>query len=360
MRIAQIAPIVERLPPKKYGGTERVIYHLTEELVRKGHDVTLFATGDTISSAKVVSVVPKGLREMGVKDMYGFNIHSLTNMGLAYSMADHFDIIHDHNPHMGLPTANMSRTSVVMTWHGPFEGMTEYFAQFNRPHLVSISAAQARLAPGLRFTGNVYNGLPMDHYPFGENAKDYLLYVGRIDHEKGVHIAIDAAAKLGMKMIIAAKLDDSEPHIKAYFDREIAPRLEKHQALVTWIGEVDEEERNELMSGAIALLHAVQWPEPFGLTLIEAQACGCPVVAFNLGSIPEVVQHGVTGYVVTNLKQMVEAVRKIDEIDRAACRAWALEKFSTARMADGYEAIYQKILQDRSRRIFSPMSPKFA
>lgn len=349
MRIAQIAPIVERLPPRKYGGTERVVYHLTEELVKKGHDVTLFATGDTVTSAKLVSVVPRGLREMkGEKDIYGFNLHSLLNMGLAYSMAAEFDIIHDHNAHMGLPTANVVSTNVVMTWHGPYDaGMTEYFSRLSRPHLVSISRSQAALAPSLRFAGTVYNGLPMEHYPFAGSAADYLLFVGRIDMEKGVHFAIDAAVATETRLIIAAKLDDAVPAIKKYFDEYIAPRLAKHADLVTWIGEVDEAERNQLMTRARALLHAVTWPEPFGLTLIEAQACGCPVIAFNKGAIPEIVRDGATGYVVEDLAGMIRAIKDLPKIDRAQCRAHALENFNATRMAEGYEAIYRRVLRAR-------------
>ena len=346
MRIAQIAPIVERIPPKKYGGTERILYHLTEELVKRGHEVTLFASGDTKTSGRLVSVVPKPLREMqGEQDIYGFNVHSLMNTGLAYAMQDQFDIIHDHNPHVGLPTANISRTPVVVTWHGPYdERMHKYFNLLRKPHLVSISRSQARLAGGLEFAGTVYNGLAMEHYPFGEQARDYLLFVGRIDKEKGVHHAMDVAIRLGKKLIIAAKLDDQVPVIKEYFDAEIAPRLKKYPRLLRWIGEVDEQERNDLMKDALCLLHAVTWPEPFGLTMIEAMACGCPVVAFNLGSIPEVVQNGLTGFVVENVDGMIEAVKRIKTISRSTCRAYALGTFSATRMADGYEEVYNRIL----------------
>ncbi len=346
MRIAQIAPIVERLPPKKYGGTERVIYHLTEELVKRGHEVTLFATGDTSTSARLISVVPRGLREMqDEKDIYGFNTNSLLNMGLAYSMQDQFDIIHDHNAPMGLPTANIAKTPVVMTWHGPYDDqMRRYFSLLRGPQLVSISHSQARLAPTLDFLGTVYNGLPMEQYPFGTKSKGYLLYVGRIDPEKGVHHAMDVAIKLNKKLIIAAKLDDGVPHLKKYYLDEIEPRLKKHPKLLRWIGEVDEAERNKLMAGALCLLHAVTWPEPFGLTIIEAMACGAPVVAFGLGAIPELVREGVTGYVVENVDQMAKAVQRIDAIDRAACRAHVLENFSAKRMADGYEEAYRRAI----------------
>lgn len=347
LRIAQIAPIVERLPPKKYGGTERVIYHLTEALVRRGHDVTLFATGDTKTSARLVSVVPRGLREMpGERDIYGFNGRSLLNMGTAYAMAGEFDIIHDHSPHMGFPTANVCATPSVMTWHGPYDrAMTEFFGTLTRPHLVAISYSQARLAPALRFAGTVYNGLPMEHYPFSDAPEEYLLYVGRIDAEKGVHLAMDAAVRLGMKLVIAAKLDAQVPHIGRYFEAEVRPRLDAHPELLSWIGEVDETARNALMKNAKAFLHAVQWPEPFGLALIEAMACGCPVVAFRNGAIPEIVAHGKTGFVVGNLDEMVEAVRQIGAIDRRACRAHALAHFSAERMAAGYEEVYDRVLK---------------
>jgi glycosyltransferase involved in cell wall biosynthesis len=351
MRIAQIAPIVERLPPKKYGGTERVIYHLTEELVRRGHEVTLFASGDTKTSAKLVSVVPKALREMpDEKDIYGFNVHSLLNMGLAYSRHEEFDVIHDHNAHMGLPTANVvtDKTPVVMTWHGPYdERMTRYFQELTRPYLVSISNSQAKLAPGnLNFLGTVYNGLPMGHYPFSGTPGEYLLFVGRIDPEKGVHHAMDVALALNRKLIIAAKADVQVPAILEYFKKEIEPRLKAHPEQLQWIGEVDEEERNQLMQGALAFLHPVQWPEPFGLTLIESMACGTPVVAFGLGAIPEVIKDGHSGYVVSTTQEMIEAVRKIErgEIDRGECRQWALSNFSAQRMADGYEKIYEKAI----------------
>ncbi|MBX4205053.1 MAG: glycosyltransferase family 4 protein [Candidatus Doudnabacteria bacterium] len=346
MRIAQIAPIPERVPPKKYGGTERVIYYLTEELVKMGHDVTLFASGDSITSAKLVSVVPKALREMpNEKDIYGFNVNSLLNMGLAYSMQDQFDVIHDHNAHMGLPTANISQTPVVMTWHGPYdEEMNRYFSMLNRPYLVSISDAQAARAPGLSFVSTVYNGLPMEHYPFSPTHKGYLLYVGRIDMEKGVHISMDAAVRLNRKLVIAAKLDDQVQSIKKYFDDYIQPRLAVHPELLQWIGEVDEDTRNELMKNAMCLLHAVTWPEPFGLTLIEAMACGCPVVAFNQGSIPEVIDDGKTGFIVENLDEMVAAVKKIDRIDRAHAREYAIQTFSARRMAQGYLDVYERVI----------------
>ncbi len=350
MRIAQIATIVERIPPPKYGGTERVIYHLTEELVKKGHDVTLFASGDSITSAKLVSVYPISLRRAKVKDLYGFNIHSMANMGLAYSMQDQFDVIHDHNPHMSLPTANLATTPVVMTWHGPyFPDMREYFSNFPKTNLVSISNAQAASAPELRFVGNVYNGLDLENCSFSKNHKGYILYVGRIDMEKGTHIAIDAAAKLKKKLIIAGKLDDEIPHIKEYFVKYVRDRLKKHKKYVTWVGEVNDRQRNNLMKNSLCLVHPITWPEPFGLTLIESMACGAPVVAYNLGSIPEVIQHGQTGFVVDNFKQLLAAINRTDTLNRERCRSYAVANFNAKRMADGYEAVYKKVLAENRR-----------
>ncbi len=344
MRIAQIAPIAERVPPKKYGGTERVIYALTEELVKRGHEVTLFATGDSQTSAKLVSVFPTSLREAKTKDLYGMNTYSSMNNGLAYAMQKEFDVIHDHNPHLGLAAANIATTPVVMTWHGPYnQEMQEYFRLLNRVNLVSISKSQA-LRANLPFAGNVYNGLDMQNYPFSAKPNDYLLFVGRIDVEKGTHIAIDVAVRLKKKLIIAAKLDDDIPHIHNYFVRQIKPRLARHKDLVQWVGEVDEPQRNELMKNALCLLHPVTWPEPFGLVLIEAMACGTPVVALNLGSIPEVVEHGKTGFVAKNFGELLEGVRNIGTINRTYCREYALNRFSAKQMAIGYESVYQQVI----------------
>lgn len=338
-----LAPIVESIPPKKYGGTERVIYNLTEELVRRGHDVTLFASGDTKTSAKLVSVTPKSLRQLNIKDLYGTNTWSMLNIGLAYEMQDYFDIIHDHHCEISAAVANLSETPVVLTLHGAInENNKPLFEFLDNIYYVSISRAQAKPAPKLNWIGNAYNGLAMEEYPFSSTDEGYLLFVGRITAEKGVHLAIDAAWKLQLPLIIAAKLDEVE-HDQQYFRKFIKPRLAKYHKLVKWIGEVDEEERNKLMSKALCMLHPVMWPEPFGLTLIESMACGAPVVAFNKGSIPEVVDSGKTGFVVENLSQMIKVVKNIKTIKRADCRKYALDTFSAKRMADSYEQIYKKV-----------------
>ena len=339
MRIAQIAPIIERVPPKKYGGTERVVSALTEELVKRGHEVTLFASGDSITKAKLVSVYPRALREARVKEMYGLNPWTLMNIGTAYQRQSEFDIIHDHTGHYSLPTANLASTPVVMTEHGPFIfEVRRIFRTLRNPYVVTISHSQGAAAPDLHYGGNVYNGLPMKDYPFSDTHEGYLLFVGRICMEKGTHFAVQTAQELNLPLIIAAKL---EPVDRAYFREYVEPFLTDE---IRWIGEVNEEERNKLMSKALCFLHPVTWPEPFGLTLIEAMACGSPVVAFGRGSIPEIVQNKRTGFVVHTIDEMIAAVEQIGTIDRRRCRRHALASFSAERMAEGYEDVYKKIV----------------
>lgn len=342
MKIAQIAPIIERVPPKKYGGTERVVYALTEELVKLGHDVTLFASGDSLTSARLISVYPKPLREAKFENLYGANPWTLLNVGLAYKLQNNFDIIHDHNNEISLPVSNVAHTPVVMTIHGAFnENVKKIYEILNKVNIVSISNAQRIPMPNLNYVANVYNGLKMDNYPFSDKDEGYLLFVGRISLEKGVHHAITVAQHLNLPLIIAAKLDTEARHDIAYFKEYIEPKLSDQ---IKWIGEVNEEERNDLMSKAICLLHPLTWREPFGLTLIEAMACGCPVVAIGKGSIPEIIVDQKTGYIVDDVYEMIEAVKKIKKIDRNECRNYSLINFNSLKMAKEYEKAYYKVL----------------
>lgn len=339
MRIAQLAPLAERIPPKKYGGTERVVHALTEELVRRGHTVTLFASGDSETSAQLAAVYPVGLREAGLVDIYGSNIWPLINIGTCFARQQDFDIIHDHLGFLTLPTANIAETPVVTTMHGPFTAdMRAIYRRFRKPHVVSISDSQRRGVKDVNFIGTAYNGLSMEHYPFSAEHDGYLLFVGRLSMEKGVHHAIRAAQELNMPLIMAAKLEAVD---RPYFKEYIEPRLSKK---IQWIGEVEEEERNKLYSRAYAFLHPVTWKEPFGLTLIEAMACGAPVVAIGKGSIPEIVKHGKTGFVVGEPDELAEAIERVPTIRRRSCRTHALKHFSGAAMADRYEALYAEIL----------------
>lgn len=346
MKIALLAPIIERVPPKKYGGTERVIYNLAEELVKKGHDVTLFASGDSLTSAKLVSVYPRSLREVKIKDLYGPNILTMLNIGLVYQEQDKFDIIHDHIGHLSLPTANISKTPVVITMHGPFTAENKkIFETLNNPYMVTISKSQTfRMPLGVNHAGTVYNGLAMENYPFSKNNEGYLLSVGRISMEKGTHLAIEVAQHLNLPLIIAAKLESTDMQ---YFNEYIGLSLSDQ---IRWVGEVDEEERNRLFSKALCSLHPNTWREPFGLTIIEAMACGCPVIGFNEGSIPELIENGKTGYVVNDVEEMIEGVLNINKIDRQECRKHALENFNSKKMADGYEAVYKKILKQLPKK----------
>ncbi len=340
MRIAQIAPLVERVPPKKYGGTERVVYALTEELVRRGHEVTLFASGDSLTTAKLVSVYPQNLREAKVKDLYGTNIWTMLSIGTAYSRQAEFDIIHDHNAYLSPPTAQLATTPTLLTIHGPFiPEIISLFKGLRKPFIATISNNQRLSAPGLNHIGTIYNGLDLKNYPFSHEHDGYLLFVGRISMEKGVHFAIEAALQLKMPLIIAAKVETVD---QQYFEEYVKPKLNDQ---IRWVGEVDEAERNQLMSRALCFLHPVTWPEPFGLTLIEAMACGCPVVAFDQGSIPEVVEDKKSGFVVHDIEGMIQAIRNIPTISREYCRQYALNNFNERRMADGYEEVYRQIIE---------------
>ncbi|MBI2020539.1 glycosyltransferase family 4 protein [Candidatus Daviesbacteria bacterium] len=352
MRIAQIAPIIERVPPEKYGGTERVVHALTEELIKLGHQVTIFATGDSKTSAKLVSVFPRALRKTKIENLYGINAWTLLNIGIAYKMQYQFDIIHDHNNDISLPVANLATTPVVITLHGAFnENTKKIFQILNRVNLVTVSKAQAAAAPDLNYAGNVYHGLDMRDYPFSKKSNDYLLFVGRISMEKGVHHAIEVALLLDLPLIIAAKLETQAPHDVAYFREFIEPKLSDQ---IRWIGEVDEDERNKLMSHALCFLHPITWREPFGLTIIEAMACGCPVVAFDKGSIPEIIINGKTGFIVKDVEEMVKAVKNIKSIDRKVCRKHSLNSFNSQKMAKEYLKIYQKILTKGKGQYFTP------
>lgn len=341
LKIAQVAPLWHRIPPKEYGGTERVVHALTEELVKKGHDVTLFATGDSITSANLYPSFPRGLKGLKLNQAEAGEI-ILAHVGNAYKMHEEFDVIHDHLGALNLPAANFIDTPVVITMHGPVTPTKrKLYEMYDKPFYVPISHSQIKYFPNIHSAGVVHNGLPMDDYPFKRKGGDYLLFVGRIAKVKGVHFAIDVAEALDFPLIIAAKLDGRDV---PYFKKFIKPRLSKK---IKWIGEVSQDERNSLMAGALCFLNPITWKEPFGLTMIEAMACGCPVVAFNNGSIPEIIQDGKTGFIVGNVSEMVGAVEKIKSIDREYCRMHSLNNFSSKVMADKYEEIYYRVFESR-------------
>lgn len=336
MKIAQLAPLIERVPPRRYGGTERVVSYLTEELVKRGHDVTLFASGDSETSAKLVASSSHSLRAMHTADEAAF---TLLNIARAYKSSQRFDIIHNHTDYHALHAAYFSAVPTVTTFHGAFNLENKnIFEEFKQLNYVSISNSQRRGGPKLNWRATIYHGIPIEEFPFGNKPKDYLLYVGRISLEKGTHIAMDIAMAMKKELIIAAKLDKFDVD---YFNKYVAPRLANGK--IRWIGEVDPIERNKLMSEALCMLHPVSWKEPFGLTMIEAMACGCPVIAFREGSVPEIVVNKKTGFIVDNEKQMIRAIKKISSISRKACREHVKKNFTLNKMVDSYEKLYHEI-----------------
>ncbi len=339
MRIAQIAPLYESVPPKMYGGTERVVYGLTEELVRRGHQVTLFASGDSRTSARLVPVCERGLRlARRIHDAVAF---TTIELGMVYERAGEFDIIHNHADYFAFPFARLTRTPTLTTLHGrlDLEEVQRVHHYFPEAPLVSISYAQRQHLPHGNWVANVYNGIVPEHFVLRRQPGEYLVFLGRISPEKRPDRAIEIARAVDMPLRIAAKVDPADSD---YFKYAIKPLLD--HPLVEFVGEVDESAKDELLGGAYAYLFPVDWPEPFGITMVEAMATGTPVIASACGSVPEVVAHGRTGFVCRTLKEMIEAVERVPEISREACRRHVEEHFSAARMTDAYEAVYRRLL----------------
>lgn len=357
MRIAQIAPIIERVPPTTYGGIERSVYYITEELVKRGHDVTLFASGDSVTSAKLSAVVPTALKEMKHSDPYGPNALTALHYGFAYSMQNDFDVIHDHMNNISLAAANLSTTPVITNMHGPFTPeLRQLYSTLTNPYVVTISKKQYEMGPkNLNHVGTVYHGIPVEEFPFSSTHDGYLLFVGRITMEKGVHLAIAAAKQLGIPLIIAAKLEKTFKPDLDYYEKYVKPELNDK---IQWIGPVDIKTRNNLMKKALAFLHPTNWPEPFGLTLIEAMACGAPVIACNQGSIPEIIADQKTGFVVHSLDEMIQGIKKVESINRQECRKHVETNFNTQKMVDSYEKIYQGVLS--RKKIMFPQKKIFS
>ncbi len=356
MRIAQIAPLAERVPPVLYGGTERVVSVLTEELVRRGHDVTLFASGDSQTSARLVPCAPRGLRlDPTVKDTVA---PTLIELSEVYRRADEFDVIHNHVDYFAFPFARLSSTPTVTTTHGRLDlpEVRQVYGQFREQRLVSISNDQASHLPHANWIANVYNAIDLSNFHFRSEPGDYLVFIGRISPEKRPDRAIEIARDVGMAIVIAAKVADID---RAYYETAIRPLVDA-SPLVRFVGEVDEARKDELLGGAYACLFPIDWPEPFGLTMIESMATGTPVVAHQSGSVPEVVVDGVTGFVCDSLKGMIEAVERAGGLDRASCREHVEQHFSPATMAAGYEAVYQSVIEWKETRAPIPLTPSLA
>jgi glycosyltransferase involved in cell wall biosynthesis len=338
LRIAQVAPLYESVPPKYYGGTERVVSYLTEELVQQGHDVTLFASGDSVTKARLISPCRHSLRlDKHCVDQLA---HHILMLDQVFQLAPSFDIIHFHIDYLHFPLSKRLGRPNATTLHGRLDlpDLVPLYRRFRDMPLISISDAQRAPLPWANWKGTVHHGLPEELYTFRAEQGQYLAFLGRISPEKGVHRVIEIALRVGMPVKIAAKLD---PVDRGYFQEVIEPIL--NNPLVEYVGEIGEAEKDQFLGNAYALLFPIDWPEPFGLVMIEAMACGTPVIAYRQGSVPEVMEHGVTGFVVDNLKDAVRAVERIGTLSRLACRQVFEERFSAARMARDYLTIFERI-----------------
>lgn len=340
MRVAQVAPLYESVPPKLYGGTERVVSYLTEELVRLGHEVTLFASGDSETNAKLVPACPRALwRDADCRETLP---HHVRLMELVFADVSRFDVIHFHTDYLHLPLLRRHPCTSVTTLHGRLHApdLSPLFAAHPEVPLISISDDQRRPLPDANWQGTVYHGIPRDLHTFREQPGEYLAFLGRMSPEKRVDRAIEIARRAGMRLKIAAKV---YPEERAYFQETIEPLLRQSRGWVEFVGEVGGQEKDEFLGRATALLFPIDWPEPFGLVMIEAMACGTPVIGWRNGSVPEVVTPGRTGFVVDSIEQAVQAVGRVASLSRRSCRVRFEERFDAARMARDYVEVYRRL-----------------
>jgi glycosyltransferase involved in cell wall biosynthesis len=345
MRIAQISPLFEAVPPKLYGGTERVVYSLTEELVAMGHDVTLFASGDSVTSATLAPMREQALRlDPSVKDWVATYYRMVETI---YQRKDEFDVLHFHIDYFPLSLFSRQKVPYLTTLHGRLD-LPEYvdtYSTYADCPFVSISDNQRRPIPHLNWVRTVHHGMPAGLLTPQPVKQEYAAFLGRISPEKGVDRAIRIAGRAGMKLKIAAKVDNAD---KDYYDSQIKPLIQCNPD-VEFIGEINDAQKPDFLSGAHALIFPINWPEPFGLVMIEAMACGTPVIAYNCGSVPEVMDHGVTGFVVNNIDEAVAAAGKLHTLDRARVRATFDRRFTARRMAADYVDVYEELAQPARR-----------
>lgn len=337
MKIAQIAPLWERVPPFRYGGIELIVSLLTDELVRRGHEVTLFASGDSITTAKLVSVHDQALRlDPTIKEP---GLYEQMMLSEVYRNAHHFDIIHSHVGCAALPYTSFVKTPTVHTMHGIFTPDNEkMFRRFAWQPFISISEAQREPRLGLNYVHTVYNGIDTSVYPFVAQPSQpaYLAFVGRISPEKGPIEAIKIAQGSGIPLKMAGKVDAVD---KEYWKEQVEPLIDGEQ--IQYLGEVTHEEKVQLLGGATATLFPITWREPFGLVMIESMATGTPVVGMGLGSVPEVIAHEKTGFVCYSLEKLIEAIPGVTKLDRQACRDYIVNRFSVEAMTNEYEKVFQ-------------------
>ncbi len=342
MRIAQVAPLIESVPPVGYGGTERVVHYLTEELVQLGHEVTLFASADSRTSAQLVPCAPRALRRAGIIDFVPPHLAMLEKL---FRRLGEFDIVHFHLDCLHFPLSRRHREPHLTTLHGRLDlpELVPLYREYSDMPVVSISHAQRRPLPWLNWQATVLHGMPPEVHRLSEDHDGYLAFLGRVSPEKGLDQAIAIAEAAGLELRVAAKIDHDG---RAYYDKVIAPLMQK--PCVTFVGEIGDEARQEFLGRAMALLFPIQWDEPFGMVMMEAMACGTLVIAYRRGSVPEVLEDGVTGFIVEDVPGAVEVLDRIEHFDRRRCRQVFEERFSARRMAQQYLACYQQILDARS------------
>lgn len=346
MRIAQVAPLYESVPPRCYGGTERVVSHLTEELIRQGHEVTLYASGDSVTKARLCAPCPQSLREdKSCEDPIAYHVLMLERV---QQDANQYDIIHFHLDYLPLSLSRRSPTPSMHTLHGRLDTpeLRPVFQEFREIPLVSISDAQRAPLPWANWQATVYHGLPRNAHVFHERTGKYLLFLGRVSPEKQLHAAVDIAQRAGVPIKIAAKIDRKD---KDYYEQVVRPLLSAPG--VEFLGETGGRDKDELLGNALALVLPINWPEPFGLVMIEALACGTPVIAFRRGSVPEVIDDGVTGFIVDGVEQAVQAVHRVEDLNRRQCRRAFEQRFSVSRMAADYLAVYQRLALDSKQSL---------
>jgi glycosyltransferase involved in cell wall biosynthesis len=342
LRVAQIAPLHESVPPKLYGGTERVVAYIAEELARRGHDVTLFASGDSTAKVPLRAGFPEALRLKGL-DYMGAAYH-LRMLSEIYDHAERFDVIHSHVDFLAFPFSRLVSVPTVSTMHGrlDLDAFVPLYRSYTDLPLVSISNEQRRPIPFMNWVGTVYHGLPRNLLRFNPGPGSYLAFLGRISPEKRPDLAIEVARRAGVPLKIAAKVDLVD---RDYFDAVVKPLLSTPG--VEFLGEINDSEKEDFLGGALALLFTVDWPEPFGLAMIEAMACGTPVIARPCGSVPEVLRPGVTGLIASGTDDLVRAAAQIGKLSRQDCREVFEKRFTSEVMAANYERVYYRLIDER-------------
>ncbi|HEY8944497.1 MAG TPA: glycosyltransferase family 4 protein [Polyangiaceae bacterium] len=355
MRIAQIAPLYESVPPETYGGTERVVHYLTEELVALGHRVTLFAAGNSKTSAELIAPCARSLRlDSGCVDSLAPHV---VLMDMLLEHRHRFDVLHFHIDYLHFLLSREVGWPQLTTLHGRLDipELAPIYDRFGDMPVVSISDAQRAPLPQANWLGTVHHGYPPDLFRFNSRPQDYFAFVGRFSPEKRADRAIQIATTLGVPLKIAAKVDKADRH---YFETQIADLLD--HPLVEYVGEIGEHEKSDFLGNARALLFPIDWPEPFGLVMIEAMACGTPVIAFRRGSVPEVIDHGVSGFVVDDMQAAIAAASRVDELDRERVRDCFLRRFTSRRMAEDYLELYQSIAHNPDSNRLSSLGTKAA